>query len=397
MASTKDKSAYAPATRSVLAGRRVDEQFGFVNTPIYRGSTVLYDDAEAFRERRARYPYGRRGSPTIEALQTAMNEMEGSEGTMLTPAGASAMSVAILAAVKAGDHLLMVDSAYQPTRSFCDGFLKRFGVETEYYDPTIGAGIEALVRETTSAIFLESPGSLTFEVQDVPAMTEVARRRGITTLMDNTWATPLYFRPLDYGVDISMQSATKYIVGHSDALIGTISASGDAWKAVSDTHGELGLMAGPDDIYLALRGLRTMPLRLAEQGRVALSIARWLSEQPLVSRVLHPGLESDPGHALWKRDFEGASGLFGVLLSESLSRNAVDAFIDALDLFGIGASWGGYESLVIPCHPNGFRTTSPLEEPGTLIRLNIGLEDEGDLVADLTNAFEIAQRVASGD
>ncbi len=397
MASTKDKSAYAPATRSVLAGRRVDEQFGFVNTPIYRGSTVLYEDAGAFRERRARYPYGRRGSPTIEAFQTAMNEMEGSEGTMLTPAGASAMSVAILAAVKAGDHLLMVDSAYQPTRSFCDGFLKRFGVETEYYEPTVGAGIEALVRENTGAIFLESPGSLTFEVQDVPAITDVARRRGITTLMDNTWATPLYFRPLDYGVDISMQSATKYIVGHSDALIGTISASGEAWKAVADTHGELGLMAGPDDIYLALRGLRTMPLRLAEQGRVALSIAHWLSEQPLVARVLHPGLENDSGHRLWKRDFEGASGLFGVLLSESLSRDAVDAFIDALDLFGIGASWGGYESLVIPCHPNAFRTASPLKEPGTLIRLNIGLEDEGDLVADLANAFELAQRVTSGD
>ena len=391
MSSSKKRAGLGAATRAVLAGRRTDEQFGFVNTPIYRGSTVLYEDVAAFKGRRARYPYGRRGSPTIEALQDAMNELEGSDGTMLTPAGASAMSVAILSAVKAGDHLLMVDSAYQPTRTFCDGLLKRFGVQTEYYDPLVGAGIEALIRENTGAIFLESPGSLTFEMQDVPAITKVARAHGVTTLMDNTWATPLYFRPLDHGVDISMQSATKYIVGHSDALLGTISASGEAWKKVASTHGDLGLMAGPDDIYLALRGLRTMPLRLEAQAVSGLEVATWLAKQLLVSRVLHPGLANDPGHAIWRRDFSGASSLFGVLFDAALSGPAIDAFIDALDLFGIGASWGGYESLVIPCNPNTFRTARPLAEPGTLVRLHVGLEDTADLIADLDAALGVAQ------
>ena len=387
MGSHKGSRDLSASTRAVLAGRSPEEQHGFVNTPIYRGSTVLSEDVSTFRERRGRYLYGRRGSPTIEALQSAMNELEGMDGTVLTPAGASAMSIAILSVVKAGDHLLMVDSAYQPTRTFCDGVLRRFGVETEYYDPTIGADIAGLIRDNTSAIFMESPGSLTFEVQDVPAIAAIAKARGITTLIDNTWATPLYFRPADHGVDVSMQAATKYIIGHSDALLGTISARGDAWKAVLSTHGDLGLMAGPDDIYLALRGLRTMPLRLEAQGASGLRIARWLAERPEIARVLHPALETDPGHALWKRDFSGASSLFGVLFAPDVSPASVDRFIDALELFGIGASWGGFESLVIPCNPNSFRTARPLHEPGTLVRLHVGLEDTDDLLADLEQAL----------
>lgn len=394
MSRHKDADRFAAATRAVLAGRRTDEQFGFVNTPIYRGSTVLYEDADAYRNGRNRYTYGRRGSPTIQALVEATNALEGSEGTVLTPSGASAMSVAILSVAKAGGHLLMTDGAYEPTRILCDGVLKRLGVETEYYDPVIGADIAGLIRGNTCGLFLESPGSLTFEMQDVPAMTAVARARGVPTLMDNTWATPLYFRPLDHGVDVSMQSTTKYVVGHSDALIGTVSASGEAWRDVRKTHGDLGITAGPEDVFLALRGLRTMPLRLEAQGKAALSIARTLSEHPLIARVLHPGLESDPGHALWKRDFDGASGLFGLRFAPRVTRDAADAFIDALELFGIGASWGGYESLVIPCAPNAFRAVTRTED-GVMVRLHIGLEDEADLTADLMRGLDAAQAAAS--
>ncbi len=279
-------------TRTLVAtGRDPFQQHGFVNPPTYRGSTVLYPNAEDLFAHRGKYSYGRRGSPTIDALAGAINELEGAAGTVLTPSGLSAVTTAMLSAVRAGDHFLVVDSAYNPGRHFCDTTLKDFGVETTYYDPLIGAGIADLFRPNTKAILTESPGSLTFDVQDIPAIVEVAHKAGILVLMDNTWATPLFFKPLDHGADISIQAGTKYISGHSDIMIGTVSANRDAWPRLHNTHGNLGLTVGPDDISLALRGLRTMGIRLARHQETAFALARWLQSRPEVAQVMHPGLE----------------------------------------------------------------------------------------------------------
>jgi cystathionine beta-lyase len=375
---------HAPNTRLAHAGR--DPVGGpFVNPPVIHASTVLFDSVAQMKgksETPARWTYGRRGTPTSEALERAIADIEGAEGTVLTPSGASACDVALLSVLASGDHLLMIDSVYGPTRNFCEGVLRRFGVETTYYDPLIGAGIVDLIRPNTRAIFMEAPGSLTFEMPDVPAIVKVARERDITTLIDNTWATPLFFRPLDHGVDISIMAATKYVVGHSDVLIGTIACGPRAWKRVKTTHGDLGMFTGPDDMYLALRGLRTMGVRLAHQQKSALTIAAWFAARPEVARVLHPALPTDPGYAIWKRDFAGASGLFGVVMKGG-SDAAVSAFLDHLELFGLGYSWGGYESLAIPADPRAVRTAVPWREDGALIRLQIGLEDTADLIADL--------------
>ncbi|WP_333825580.1 cystathionine beta-lyase [Pinisolibacter sp.] len=375
---------HAPNTRLAHAGR---DPAGspFVNPPVIHASTVLFDTVAQMKgksETPARWTYGRRGTPTSDALERAIADIEGAEGTVLTPSGAAACDVALLSVLASGDHLLMIDSVYGPTRTFCDGVLKRFGVETTYYDPLIGADIVSLIRPNTRAIFLEAPGSLTFEMPDVPAIVKVARERDITTLIDNTWATPLFFRPLDHGVDISIMAATKYVVGHSDVLIGTIACGPRAWKRVKTTHGDLGMFTGPDDMYLALRGLRTMGVRLAHQQKSALTVAAWFAARPEVARVLHPALPTDPGHAIWKRDFTGASGLFGVVMKGG-SDAAVSAFLDHLELFGLGYSWGGYESLAIPAEPRAVRTAVPWREEGALIRLQIGLEDTADLIADL--------------
>ncbi|MDK9696094.1 MAG: cystathionine beta-lyase [Siculibacillus sp.] len=377
-------SRHAAATRIAHAGR--DPEGGpFVNPPVIHASTVLFESVAQMKgrsEKPARWTYGRRGTPTSEALERAISELEGAEGTVLTPSGASACGTALLSVLGAGDHLLMIDSVYAPTRNICDGLLKRFGVETTYFDPLIGAGIADLIRPNTRAIFLEAPGSLTFEMPDVPAIVAAARGRDLLTLIDNTWATPLFFRPLDRGVDMSIMAATKYVVGHSDALVGTIACGPRAWKRVKATHGDLGLFTGPDDMYLALRGLRTMAVRLAHQQKSALALAEWFAARPEVSRVLHPALPSDPGHAIWKRDFSGASGLFGVVMKGG-SDAAVDAFLDRLELFGLGYSWGGFESLAIPADPRAVRTAVPWREEGSLLRFQIGLEDVGDLIADL--------------
>lgn len=380
-------------TRLVTGGREPAEQFGFVNTPVYHGSTVIYPDAASLKSRSVRYTYGRRGNPTAETLEVAVSALEGAAGTVLVPSGLSAIATAILASVKAGDHILVTDSAYQPTRHFCQTALRRLGVETTYYDPLIGAGIADLIRDNTALVFTESPGSLTFEVQDVPAIAEVARARGIRVLMDNTWATALNLRPLDFGVDISIQAATKYIVGHSDVMMGIISANDSAWRDVHETVGALGLCAGVDDIFLATRGLRTMRVRLDRHEKSALEIARWLEARPEVSRVLHPGLESHPQHAVFKRDFKGSSGLFSVVL-HPVGNNAVDTFLDTLTLFGLGYSWGGYESLAIPFDCSSFRTAAPFEPEGPCVRFHIGLEDVGDLKADLEAAFDAMRAVA---
>jgi cystathionine beta-lyase len=357
----------------------------FINPPVVHASTVLFDSVEDMTHNRQPYTYGRRGTPTIEALETAMSALEGATGTVLCPSGLSAVATSLLSVLQSGDHLLMGDSVYQPTRHFVVTVLKRLGVETTFYDPTIGAGIEALFTERTRALYIETPGSLTFEVTDVPAMVAVAKARGVTTILDNTWATPLFFKPLAVGVDVTLLAATKYIGGHSDLMLGTASASGPAWVRLKQTHGAMGLCAGPDDIYLALRGLRTLAVRLERHWQSALAVASWLKRRPEVARVLYPPLEGDPGHAIWQRDMSGGSGLLGFVLKD-WSNDDASRFIDGLNLFGIGASWGGFESLAILSDTRNARSAVPWEG-GPLVRLHIGLEDPGDLIADLETSF----------
>lgn len=373
-------------TELVLAGRDPFRHDGFVNTPIVRGSTVLSPSVADLEGHTGRYTYGRRGNPTVESLESALTRLEGGAGVVLTPSGLSAVSIALLSVLKAGDHLLMVDSAYQPTRRICDEVLTRYGMETTYYDPLIADDIASLIRPHTRAIFLESPGSQSFEIQDIPAFVAAASARDITTLMDNTWATPLFFRPHDFGVDVSIQAGTKYLSGHSDLNIGTISANGRTFRRILATHGDLGITVAPEDAFLASRGLRTMAIRLERHQQSALAVARWLSSRPEVRRVLHPGLPEHPGHALWKRDFKGASGLFSIIL-EPVPKPAVDAFLDSLALFGLGYSWGGYESLAIPFDCSAYRSATRWNPGGPAIRLQIGLEDPADLIADLDSGF----------
>ena len=388
-------------TRAVHAGRRPHENHGVVNPPVYHASTILAPTLAALHARREIEPadattYGVHGTPGTFAFEEALCALEGGFRTRLCGTGLTACTAPLLCYLSAGDHLLMVDSVYGPTRAFCDGMLARMGVATTYYDPLIGAGIEALIRPETRVIFMESPGSLTFEVQDVPAIVEVARRHGIVTMIDNTWATPLYFKPLAHGVDVSIQAVTKYIAGHSDLVMGAVTTTEEAYPPLREGWKELGLNAAPDDVYLAMRGLRTMPTRLAAQGASGLRVAEWLRGRPEVAEVLHPALPGDPGHELWKRDFTGTSSLFGVVLRpEYGSEEHLAALIDGLELFGLGSSWGGFESLIRPNHPT--RTAVPWPRPGraegSLIRLHIGLEDPEDLVADLAAGFERMRRI----
>lgn len=379
-------TAPAVATRLVHGGRNAKESFGFVNTPPYRGSTVLYPNAADFLVRKNRFTYGLSGNPTMEALETLWSELEGAAGTLINCSGLAACTTPLLALTAAGDHILVPDHVYRPTRTFCDTVLKRFGVETTYYDPMIGADIENLCRPNTTVIFLEAPGSLTFEVQDVPAIVSVAKARGIATMIDNTWATPLYFRPLDFGVDVSINAATKYPSGHSDVLIGLIAANAATLPRLRATSQALGQYLGPDDVFLVLRGLRSMELRLREQGAKALRIAQWLKAQPRVKRVLHPALADCPGSEFFHRDFSGAGGLFTIVL-DAPDQAGANRFVDGLTLFGIGASWGGFESLVLPFVLTGIRTVTSPDLGGYGIRLQIGLEDEGDLIANLAAAL----------
>lgn len=388
---TKNKNggaprAYRSATEVVIAGRDPFEFEGFVNTPIFRGSTVLSPTAEQFLNHSGRYTYGRRGTPTTSALSEALKKLEGGAGVVLTPSGLSAITTAFLSVVKSGDHILVTDSAYGPTRKFCNDILAALGVETTYYDPAIGAGIAALMKPNTRVIFLEAPGSLTFEMQDVPAITAVAKKHGAVTIMDNTWATPLYFKPHAHGVDLSLEAGTKYLGGHADVNLGWVSATEQYWPKLYDTHGSLGLCPGPEDVFLSLRGLRTLAIRLAHHMEAGLKVARWLAARPEVLRVQHPALESDPGHAIWKRDFQGACGLFAVILKPCPAK-AVAAFVEELELFGIGASWGGYESLAIPFDVTKFRTATKWNPGGLGVRIHIGLEDLNDLIADLERGF----------
>lgn len=374
-------------TKLVHAGRDPFEQFGFVNTPIYRGSTVLQPTLADLEARHTkRFVYGTLGTPTTEALEKAWSEIAGAAGTVLAASGLAAITVALLTAVKTGDHLLVTDSAYQPTRTCCDLFLARMGVETSYYHPLVGAEIEAVMRPNTRAVLVEAPGSQSFEMQDVPAIAEVAHARGACVIMDNTWATPLFFPPHQRGVDLAVEAGTKYLSGHSDLLLGLVSANEQWLKPLRQTFNLFAMCAGPDDVFLALRGLRTMDLRLREAERQGFALARWLQQRPEVLRVLHPGLESDPGHAIWKRDFLGASGLFSVIL-KPVSKAALAALLDGLELFAMGYSWGGYESLVIPFDCRSYRTATAWAPEGPALRFSVGLEDIEDLKADLDQGF----------
>ena len=379
-----------PATKIVQAGRRPEWTGGnkVVNPPVWRASTILYDDVAALKEgvksnADGNWFYGRRGTPTQWALADALTALDPTAaGTMLYPSGAAAVAGALLSVVHPGDHLLMTDSAYDPTRRLCDDYLAKRGVSTTYYDPLIGAGIDALVQPNTRAIFMESPGSLTFEVQDVPAIVAVAKHHGITTLIDNTWATPLFLPTAAMGVDLSIIACTKYIVGHSDVMIGSVTASAATWKALRATAQVLGAYVSPDDAYLATRGLRTLDVRLRQHQAAALEIAHWLRTRPEVARVLHPALPECPGHEMFNRDFGGSTGLF----SFTLAQGDPHKLVDALTLFGIGYSWGGFESLVVPMNPAIHRSATRWDG-GTVIRLSVGLEDVRDLIDDLAQAI----------
>ncbi|MEM8644545.1 MAG: cystathionine beta-lyase [Pseudomonadota bacterium] len=375
------------ATRLSHAGRDPRRYQGFVNTPIYRGSTVLYPTFDSLLADDQEFSYGRLGTPTVRALEDTLAEMEGGHATLLTPSGLSAITTTILSFVAAGDHMLVSDSVYKPTRRFCETVLKRLGVTTTYYDPVIGGDIADLVEERTKLVFTESPGSQTFEMQDIPAIAEVAHAAGAEVIMDNTWATPLYFKPFDHGVDVVVHAATKYIVGHADAMLGVITMNETAAAPVAKTHDILGLCPGPEDVYLALRGLRTLDVRLRRHQETGLALAEWLAQRPEVSRVIHPARPDHPGHALWQRDFTGASGLFGIVLNPA-SRQALSAMLDGLSLFGMGYSWGGYESLILPVDPKTYRSATVWEPEGPTLRIHAGLEDIEDLKADLEAGFQ---------
>jgi cystathionine beta-lyase len=377
------------ATETLLsqAGRRPDWTLGIVNPPVFHASTCLFEtladlDA-AIRDPDAGLYYGRRGTPTTWALADALTELEpGAAGTKLFPSGVAAITTALLAVVRPGDHVLIADSAYEPTRICARTILADLNVETEFYDPLIGSGIAALIRPNTRAIFLESPGSLTFEVQDVPAIVAAGRERGVLTMLDNTWATPLNFPAMAFGVDMAIQSLSKYVVGHSDVMMGCVTANARAWPALKKTSERLGHSIGPDDAYLALRGLRTLAVRMARHDASTRQVASWLATHPKVDRVLHPALPSCPGHDVFVRDFKGGSSLFGFTLKTG-DRANVAPMVDGLAHFGMGFSFGGYESLVLPVEPHNIRSATRWDAPGQLIRVHIGLEDPQDLIADL--------------
>ncbi|SLN49879.1 cystathionine beta-lyase [Oceanibacterium hippocampi] len=381
-------------TRLVVAGRHPEKNEGVVNPPVYHASTILYPTVAAMEEMakarlsgERRTYYGRSGTSTTRAFEDIVTELEGGYRTALLPSGLAAISIALLGVLKQGDHLLMVDSVYGPSRRFCDNMLPRMGVETTYYDPAIGAGITELMRDNTAAVFTEAPGSLTFEMQDIPAIAAAAKARGAVVLMDNTWATPYFFKPLDHGVDISIQAGTKYYSGHSDIMLGTVTTTEEHWPAIQSAFDLLGQAVGPDDVYLAQRGIRTLAVRLRQHFQSGLDIARWLAARPEVEAVMHPALEGSAGHDLWQRDFKGASGLFSIRL-KPCPKAALAAFLDDLELFGMGYSWGGYESLAVPARLAGLRTATEWPHEGPLVRLHIGLESVEDLKDDLAAGFD---------
>jgi cystathionine beta-lyase len=384
-------------TKLVVAGRDPENNHGIVNPPVYHASTVLHptlahlDQSRINREQGVRgVYYGRMGTPTNFSLEDMVCAIEGGDRCIIYPSGLAAIAAAMLSFLKAGDHILMVDSVYGPSRRFCNNLASRFDVSTTYYDPAIGAGIAELIQDNTRIVYVEAPGSQTFVMQDIPAIAEAAHAKGCTVMMDNTWASPLYCKPFTLGVDVSIQAGTKYIVGHSDVMIGTACANKEAWPALETTTRMLGQTAGPDDIYLAQRGMRTLSVRLKQHWESGVKVAEWLRGQDMVECVMHPALPDDPGHELWKRDFLGASGLFGITL-KPCPRSAIAALVDDLELYGMGASWGGFESLILPTDPNSMRSVTPWPYEGQCMRLHIGLEDPDDLIADLKAGFKRLQ------
>ncbi|WP_305985460.1 cystathionine beta-lyase [Roseibium sp. MMSF_3544] len=384
------KSELTNDTLLAHAGRDSHAFHGFVNPPVVHASTVLYPDVETMRPGGQKYSYARRGNPTTNSLEDALRELEGAAGVKLANSGLNAVALAILSCVKAGDHILITDTAYQPTRHLADTVLPKFGVDVEYYDPLLGADIKSLFRPETAAVFTEAPGSLTFEMQDIRAIATAAKEIGATVLMDNTWATPLYLQPLSLGVDLSIQAATKYIVGHSDAMLGTIAASEKAWAGLDAIHGAMGSHVAPDDVYLGLRGLRTLSVRLERHQRNTLAVLDWLKDQQQVGRIRYPALPTDPGHEIWKRDFSGSSGLCGFDFVDGTTHDQANSFLNALTLFGLGYSWGGFESLAIPAKLKGCRSATSYDKNRCTIRLHIGLEDPDDLIRDIEQALNKA-------
>ena len=387
----KSKTPKQTDTEITLVGRDPEKHYGVVSQPVYHASTILFktlDDYEAGE--RGEWPhstYGRFGTPTTQSVEQALAALEGGDNSIVTSSGLSAITVSLLTFLGNGDHLLVTDSVYGPARRFCDQELKRYGIEVTYYDPRIGAGIAALMKPNTKVVYTESPGSLTFEIQDIPAIAKAAHAKGAVVIMDNTWATALYFKPFEHGVDVSVHSATKYISGHSDLVMGVLTCKKEHYPALLRTYRNLGPCPGPDNCYLALRGLRTMAVRLRHHQQAAIEVAHWLEKQPQVVQVLHPALESHPDHALWQRDFIGSSGLFSVLL-KTTNRDALAHMLDNLELFGMGFSWGGFESLIIPFKLNNIRTSTQWKHKGISLRLHIGIEDVSDLIKDLDAGFK---------
>lgn len=387
------------STRLVSLGRDPERFGGMVNTPVFRGSTILSSSMAEWEQKKTDRAndvagvstYGRFGTPTTHALEEAVAQLEGGHRALLFPSGLAAIVTTLTALLSAGDHVLVTDSAYSPTRTFLARVLSRYGVEMTLYDPRIGAGIEALIRPNTRVVYVESPGSETFEIQDIPAIAAVAHRHGARVVMDNTWGTPLFFKPFQHGVDVSVQAATKYIVGHSDAMLGVATCSREVWPLMRQVTQDMGQTAGPEEAYLALRGLRTMGVRLRQHGQAGLRVAQWLQGRDEVEAVLHPALPDHPGHALWKRDFTGACGLFSVVLKTS-SPQDVAAFVDNLKFFGLGVSWGGFESLVVPFTPGAAHIGARWPWRGQALRLHVGLEDVDDLIDDLAQALACMAR-----
>lgn len=378
-------------TKVTTAGRDMKRDGGLVNTPVEHASTVLFDTVadlkNAVRHRNEVPYYGRRGTATQVAFREAMCELDGAAGCALYPSGVAAITTAILAFAEAGDHVLMVDNVYEPSRVFCELGLKKLGIETSYFDPLAGSDIAKHFKPNTRLVFTESPGSLTFEVMDLPAVAEVAHAKGALVLFDNTWATPLYFDALAQGADVVIHAITKYIGGHSDLMMGAATANEAAWPRLQRATFMLGQCVAPDDVYLAARGLRTLAVRLEKHQENGLKLAEWLKDRPEISTVLHPAFPDCPGHDVWKRDFTGSTGLFSAVLKQG-TREAVSAMLDGLERFGMGFSWGGFESLALPVNPAENRTATKWETPGPMIRFHAGLEHIDDLTADLDAGFE---------